>query len=156
MSKSQGVKTKSIITKVTPLFTKMVCTQDKYGEDEAYNEAGLFDSTKLGAVKEIQTIVAINERAESMGLHIGQKVLLDFKRYAVFKDKKDTMKSTFDEYRNVVIRYEFPTLDIGEDEYLLLDTGDVIVIIDEMKEVPVVTKSNLITATEGEIKTLIQ
>ena len=149
-------KTRSVITKVTPLFTKMVCTQDKFDESEAYNEAGLFDSVKLGAVKEVQTIVAINERAESMGLHVGDKVLLDFKRYAVFKDKKDTIKSSFDEYRNIVVRYEFPTLDIGGNEYLLLDTADIIVIINEMEDVPIATKSNLITASEGELKTIIQ
>lgn len=149
-------KTRSVITKVTPLFTKMVCTQDKFDESEAYNEAGLFDSVKLGAVKEVQTIVAINERAESMGLHVGDKVLLDFKRYAVFKDKKDTIKSSFDEYRNTVVRYEFPTLEIGGNEYLLLDTADIIVIINEMVDVPIATKSNLITASEGELKTIIQ
>ena len=149
-------KTRSVITKVTPLFTKMVCTQDKFDESEAYNEAGLFDSVKLGAVKEVQTIVAINERAESMGLHVGDKVLLDFKRYAVFNDKKDTIKSSFDENRNTVVRYEFPTLDIGGNEYLLLDTADIIVIINEMKDVPIATKSNLITASEGELKTIIQ
>lgn len=156
MGEDRKSKTKSIITKVTPLFTRMVCTQDKFEESEAYNEAGLFDSVKLGAVKEIQTIVAINERAEAMGLRVGQKVLLDFKRYAVFKDKKDTIKSSFDEYRNMVVRYEFPTLDIGGNEYLLLDTADIIVIIDEMKEVPIIAKSNIITASGGELKTILQ
>ena len=143
MAKSSIVKT--ILKDVRPLFTKVICSSEKYSDAEAYNDAGIFESSKLGAVKELQTITALSTYAESLGLKVGDKVLLNFTRYAVYKQKKsNSIKEDLDEHYSQVTRYELPIISINGVDQLMLDTSDIVLVVNDYEVVTTAAKSNLI------------
>ena len=47
------------IKKVKPMFNGIVTTLNRYGNDQKIKGTDLIDSTKVGAVKEYQTVVSI-------------------------------------------------------------------------------------------------
>ncbi len=140
---------KTVLMKVKPMYTRVVTTADKYTEEDAINEFGILEASKVGLVKNIQTVVAINERATEMGINVGDKVLLNFTNYMVRKMAKNSIQEDMDEYYNPVVRYEFPTLEIDEQECLLLNTSDIIVVVLETREVEVKPANNILIVPEN-------
>jgi len=143
---------KTVLMKVKPMYTRVVTTADKYTEEDAINEFGILEASKVGLVKNIQTVVAINERATEMGVNVGDKVLLNFTNYMVRKMAKNSIQEDMDEYYNPVVRYEFPTLEIDEQECLLLNTSDIIVVVLETREVEVKPANNILIVPENIMK----
>lgn len=118
------------IKKATPMFTGLITTADRYSEAES-RHGGIIDTTKLNQIKDLQKIVSVSEQAKARGLDVGDVILLDFKRYAERKQKKDSLKESMDEHYNAVLSYNIPTILIGYVEHLLLDISDISLKIDE-------------------------
>lgn len=137
---------KTILKEVKPLFTKIICTADRFTEEESYNSSGLLDATKIGAVKELQEVVSSSTYAENQGIHKGDTVILSFNRYAVYKQKQtNSLKNDFDEEFKKQLKHELPFISINSSDFLLLDTSDVVLIVNDLEIVEESTKSDLIT-----------
>ena len=118
------------IKKATPMFTRIITTADRYTTEESKHN-GIIDTTKEDTIKDIQTIVSVSEQASARGLKVGDTVLLSFDRYAQFKQKKDSLKSTTDEYYNNVKSYNIPIILIDSREHLFVDISDIQLIVDD-------------------------
>jgi len=118
------------IKKATPMFTRIITTADRFTIEEAKHN-GIIDSTKEGQIKDIQTIVSVSEQAAARGLKVGDVILLDFNRYAQMRQKKDSLKSTTDEFYNNVKSYEIPIILLDSREHLFVDLADIQLIVND-------------------------
>lgn len=114
----------------TPTSSGVITTADRYSEEEStYN--GILDTTKLGVIKDLQTIVSVSDMVAARGYKCGDVVLLDFSRYAITKQKKDKIKDTMNEHYNNVVSFEIPTVLLNKNEHLLIDMNDISLKVDD-------------------------
>lgn len=118
------------IKMATPTNGGIITTADKYTEEESTHN-GILDTTKLGVVKDLQTIVSVSDMVAARGYKPGGIVLLDFNRYAITKQKKDKIKDTMHEHYNNVVSFEIPTIILDGNEHLLIDINDVSLKVDD-------------------------
>jgi len=112
------------IKMATPTNGGIITTADKYTEDESTHN-GILDTSKLGVVKDLQTIVSVSDMVAARGYKIGDLVLLDFKRYAVTTQKKNSLKNSMSEHYDNILSFEIPTLLLDGREHLLIDMNDI-------------------------------
>lgn len=123
------------IKKVKPMFNGIVTTLNRYGNDQKIKGTDLIDSTKVGAVKEYQTVVAVGPMVR--GIEIGDVVFINPKRYAVMKHKAGSLQDGVIK-DNPVVGYNFDILEIDGVEHLYIQDSDVkfVAEIEEFEENP--------------------
>lgn len=123
------------IKKVKPMFNGIVTTLNRYGNDQKIKGTDLIDSTKVGAVKEYQTVVSIGPMVR--GINVGDVVFINPKRYAVMKHKPGTLQDGVIK-DNPVVGYNFDIIEIDGVEHLYIQDGDVkfVAEIEEFEENP--------------------
>lgn len=111
------------IIKINPLDDQLITTMCKYEEDVLVG-GGLIDSTKQkGALKEWQTIMSVGPLVR--GLKVGDKVMVNPKRFAVMKHQKGSLKDGV-VTDNPVVGYQFDVVTINGQDCLLLRQGDIL------------------------------
>jgi len=131
-----------VLKKVKPLSDGVITTGNRY--DEVHTAGGIIDPTKSGGFKEHQTVLFTSDSAESRGVKVGDVVLVNFYNYAKPVQKKDSIKSDFDEYYSQQLAFHIPTIDINQQECLNIRAGDILFIIEDMEEVK---ESEVVTGT---------
>lgn len=123
------------IKKVKPMFNGIVTTLNRYGNDQKIKGTDLIDSTKVGAVKEYQTVVSVGPMVR--GINVGDVVFINPKRYAVMKHKPGTLQDGVIK-DNPVVGYNFDIIEIDGVEHLYIQDGDVkfVAEIEEFEENP--------------------
>lgn len=127
--------TKIIIKSVTPLFTKIITTAEKYSEADSISKNGLIDTKKVGVLKDIQTVVEVGTSVRFV--KPGDVISLNFGRYAVKKFHRDSSKADMDDHYNEVLSYQVPMISLDNKELLFIDEGDVEFIINHYDTVEV-------------------
>ena len=122
------------IKKVTPLFTSLVTTMDKYVDEVFIGESEILDTTKSTAsLKEYQTVVAIGSAVRSV--KVGDLVCINPKRFEIKKQVKNSLREDMEEYSNAVVGYNFNVILLNNVEHLLISENDIDFIIDEYETV---------------------
>lgn len=122
------------IKKVTPLFTSLVTTMDKYVDEVFIGESEILDTTKSTAsLKEYQTVVAIGSAVRSV--KVGDLVCINPKRFEIKKQVKNSLREDMEEYSNAVVGYNFNVILLDNVEHLLISENDIDFIIDEYETV---------------------
>lgn len=122
------------IKKATPMHSSLIVTADRFTEEESTHN-GIIDTTKVGQVKDIQVVVSPSEMVAARGIKEGDVLLVDFKKYAKYKQKKNSMKETMDEHYDNVLSFEIPTLLLDGREHLLIDMNDIALRVSEYEYV---------------------
>lgn len=104
------------------MFNQLLTTMNRYADDVTINNTDILDTTKSGAVKEYQKVLAIGPMVRN--INVGDYVFINPKRYAVMKHKEGSLKDGVIT-DNPVIEYQFDTLIIGDKECLLLQDNDI-------------------------------
>ena len=117
------------------MFNGIVTTLNRYGNDQKIKGTDLIDSTKVGAVKEYQTVVSVGPMVR--GINVGDVVFINPKRYAVMKHKPGTLQDGVIK-DNPVVGYNFDIIEIDGVEHLYIQDGDVkfVAEIEEFEENP--------------------
>lgn len=143
------MKRKTInIKDVTPLYTRIITTADTYTEEECISKSGIQDSTKLGQIKDIQTVLRVGSDAAK---HVkeGDTVSLTFTRYARPIQKRNSLKDVGkDESFSNDMVYEIPSIKIDGKTRLRVDCNDIEFIINDFEEIEE-DVVNIIPATES-------
>lgn len=122
------------IKKIKPLNSYVVLTADKYEKSQTIGGSSILDTHKMeGALKEYQTVVAVGNLVRN--IKEGDVVSINPKRYAVMKHQEGSLKDGVIT-DNPVIRYNFPTIMLDHEEYLLLQDNDINYVILESEEEP--------------------
>lgn len=118
------------LLKIKPLFTKIVTTCEKYQEDQ--KKGNVIDVTKTsGTIKEYQRVVAVG--SNPAGIEVGDYVMINPMRYAVTRHKEGSLKDGVIT-DNPVIGYNLPIIEINGVDHMLLETADVMYIIEKFEE----------------------
>ena len=122
------------IKKIKPLNSYVVLTANKYEKSQTIGGSSILDTHKMeGALKEYQTVVAVGNLVRN--IKEGDIVSINPKRYAVMKHQEGSLKDGVIT-DNPVIRYNFPTIMLDHEEYLLLQDNDINYVILESEEEP--------------------
>lgn len=103
------------ITKITPVFNKLITTMDKY-ENDVY-ENGVITHTK-GELKDYQTVIAVGSSVRVC--NPGDKIMIDFFRYKV--SHGDEMKENLVTQK---ITYQLNTEIVNGEPVLVLYDNDI-------------------------------
>ena len=74
------------IKKAVPMHSALIITADRFTEEESTHN-GILDTAKLNQIKDIQTVVSPSEMVAARGIKEGDVLLVDFKKYAKYKQK---------------------------------------------------------------------
>lgn len=120
------------IQKATPMGNGIIVTCDRYTEDEC-SHMGILDTTRLGKIKEFQTVVSIGEFAKTRGIGVGDFLALNFDRYKKSKNikRENSLINDTDEHYSKEVIYELPVLLLADREHMLIDVSDIELKIDE-------------------------
>jgi len=122
------------VKKITPMFTGVLTTMDKYADAVYMPGTSIIDATKTKeSLKEYQTVVEVGSMVRS--LSPGMVVCVNPKRYENRKYAKESMKADMEEYNNQVIGYNFPVVLIDGKQFLLLQESDIDFIVTEYETV---------------------
>lgn len=109
------------ITKIKPLFNRIIVTTNRYEED--VKENGIIVTT-AGSLKEYQTVVAIGTTVH--GINVGDKVMINPARYVDVKQKENpSLKDDLTITHSSVLTYKFNTVDINGVPHLVLFDNDI-------------------------------
>lgn len=116
------------IKKITPMFTGIVTTGERYKED-MYDEGIII--AKKGDLKTYQEVIAIGSAVR--GVNVGDKVMINIANYAVKRFDKNSIQNDMD--NNPTIRFNFNWVQIDDEEgnskdCLLLNDRDILFIFE--------------------------
>lgn len=125
-----------VITKIIPVFNKIVTTCDKVKFEK--NKSGIIITSDIGAaageIDQVQTILSVGPMAEKSNFKPGQKILINPARYA--KIKHTTINVDGNKLGDNLDRdFEYPTFQIKDKDgkikdVLLLADNDIHCIIE--------------------------
>lgn len=107
------------IKSIKPMFDSLVTTMNKY-EDDGFKNGVIVK--QAGSLKEYQTVLAVGPAVRN--IEVGDKVMINPTRYAKMKHQKGSLKDGVIT-DNTVIGYEFKTVTINDEEYLYLQSQDI-------------------------------
>lgn len=125
----------TIIKSVKPMFDGLVTTLNKYPRDLKVPNSTMIDTTKAGAIKDYQTVIAVGPAVR--GIEVGDTVFINPKRYAQTKHQPGSLKDGV-VTDNPVISYNFDIIQIDGEDCLYLQSGDIkfVAEIEEFEENP--------------------
>ena len=126
------------LKKVTPMFTGVIVTCDRYTIDDTTTD-GIEDVSMTGRIKEIQTVVSPSEQCVNRGIKIGDLVALTYEKY---KKVEKTSNNDFEISEIVKSKtyYEMPVMVLDGREHMLIDISDIELKIDDYEYVDFNTK----------------
>lgn len=131
------------IKKVKPLHNNIVTTAERFDKD--VKEHGLIVSKK-GDLKVWQTVLAVGNFIQE--IKVGDKVMIDFRGYAVKKYDKNSLQNDLDNNPTITFALNWVTIDDKNgkpQDCLLLTDRDIMYVFEgeekeEVFELPVVPK----------------
>ena len=119
------------IKKVRPMFNQVICTMEKYS-DEEIKTGSIIDVHKVNnPIKEYQKVVCVGPMVRN--IKEGDLVMVNPKRYARMKHQEGSLKDGIVS-DNPVISYNFNVIKLNNIDYLLLTDQDIDFIIEEYEE----------------------
>lgn len=123
------------IKKLTPVYTSLLVTCDKYTEPETVGDSNIIDPAKAKVmVKEYQKVLAVGNQVRLV--KEGDIIAINPTKYAKFKQvaQKNSLRGDTQQYKNEIVGFDFPTIEVDGKELLLLEERDILYIINEFED----------------------
>lgn len=118
------------VKSIKPMYTKLVTTAERYGEDTTTN--GLILKT-AGSIKEYQKVIAVGSMVRD--IKVGDIVMINPAKYMKKQFNDNSLREDFVE--NPVVNVNIPTVEMDGTPYFILDSGtDIDYIIDDYEDIP--------------------
>lgn len=110
------------------MFNQVICTMDKYTDDELRTDS-IIDLHKVNnPIREYQKVVAVGPMVKN--INVGDMVMVNPKRYSKMKHQEGSLKDGVIG-DNMVVNYNFNVIDLDHKQYLLLTDQDIDFVIEE-------------------------
>ena len=119
------------LKKVTPMFTGVIVTCDRYTVEETTTD-GIEDVSMTGRIKEVQTIVSPSEQCVNRGIKVGDLVALTYEKYKKVEKTSNNDFGITDLVKSKIY-YEMPVMVLDGREHMLIDLSDIELKIDEFE-----------------------
>lgn len=123
------------IKDLTPVFTSILVTCNKYTEPETVGETGIIDPAKAKImVKEYQEVLATGNLVRLV--KPGDKIAINPMKYAKFKQvyQKNSLREDTNQFKKELVGFDFPTIEVNGEERMLLDERDILYIINDYED----------------------
>lgn len=120
------------IKKIKARFNQVIATMDRYSDDDLSSEIIIDYSKVRNPIKEFQRVVAVGPMVRD--INVGDLVMINPTRYTKVKHEEGSLKNGVIG-DNMVIAYNFPTVEIDGEQYLKLSDQDIDFIIEEFEEI---------------------
>ena len=122
------------IKKIKPMFNQVICTMDKYTDDDL-KQGGLVDVKKIqNPIKEYQRVVAVGNMVRD--INVGDLVMINPTRYGKTKHGPNSLRADI-EGDNPIVEYKFNIMELDHVPHLILTNQDIDFVIEEYeKEAP--------------------
>lgn len=123
------------IKELTPVFTSILVTCNKYTEPEKVGETGIIDPAKAKImVKEYQEVLAVGNQVRLV--KPGDKIAINPMKYAKFKHvhQNNSLRGDVEQFKKEIVGFDFPTLEVNGEERMLLDERDILYIINDYED----------------------
>ena len=121
------------LKKVTPMFTGIIVTCDRYTVEETTTD-GIEDVSMTGRIKEIQTVVSPSEQCVNRGIKTGDLVALTYEKYKKVEKTSNNDFGISDIVKSKTY-YEMPVMVLDGKEHMLIDVSDIELKIDDYEYV---------------------
>ena len=119
------------IKKIRPMFNQVICTMDKYTEQDS-KIGSIIDVSKVqNPIKEYQKVIAVGPMVKNV--NVGDLVMINPKRYEVKKYDDNSLKNDLVS-QTKVIKYNFNVIVLDHVKYLLVQDNDIDFVIEEYEE----------------------
>ena len=124
------------------MFSQVLVTKDLYGWDD-FNESGIIVNQR-GDLKYYQTVIAVGSDVHQVSP--GDKVAINFSKYAVFKEDPNSVKAMND---NPIVGFRLNEVDMVDSNgesvtCLMIDQRDIQYVMEDFDEVAYNSKDELI------------
>lgn len=110
------------------MFNQVICTMDKYTDEELKKDS-IIDLHKVNnPIREYQKVVAVGPMVKNIS--VGDLVMVNPKRYSKMKHQEGSLKDGVIG-DNMVISYNFNVIELDHQQYLLLVDQDIDFVIEE-------------------------
>lgn len=123
------------IKKLTPVYTSILVTCNKYSEPEKVGDTNIIDPAKAKImVKEYQKVLAVGSQVRLVVP--GDTIAINPMKYAKYKQvaQKNSLRNDVQQYKNEIVGFDFPTMDVNGEEVMLLDERDILYIINDYED----------------------
>ena len=124
------------VKKVRPMANYMLVTKDVYTSKDF---EGTIQAKVDGSIKEYQRVIAVGPTVRN--IKEGDLIWINPARYLKLEYKEGSIKNDIQEMKKAP-RYEIPTFEVDNTQYLMLTDQDVYFVVDEYEEEK--SESNLI------------
>ena len=121
------------LKKVTPMFTGVIVTCDRYTVEETTTD-GIEDVSMTGRIKEVQTVVSPSEQCVNRGIKVGDLVALTYEKYKKVEKTSNNDFGISDIVKSKTY-YEMPVMVLDGREHMLIDVSDIELKIDDYEYV---------------------
>lgn len=123
------------IKKLKPIYTSILTTYNKYSTPETVEGSDIIDPAKAKImVKEYQKVLEVGNQVRLV--KPGDTVVINPMKYAKYKQvlQKNSLRNDTQQYKNEIVGFDFPVVEVNDQEYLLLDERDILYIVEEAEE----------------------
>ena len=123
------------IKKLKPIYTSILTTYNKYSTPETVEGSDIIDPAKAKImVKEYQKVLEVGNQVRLV--KPGDTIVINPMKYAKYKQvlQKNSLRNDTQQYKNEIVGFDFPIVEVNDQEYLLLDERDILYIVEEAEE----------------------
>lgn len=123
------------IKKLKPIYTSILTTYNKYSTPETVEGSDIIDPAKAKImVKEYQEVLEVGNQVRLV--KPGDIIVINPMKYAKYKQvlQKNSLRNDTQQYKNEIVGFDFPIVEVNDQEYLLLDERDILYIVEEAEE----------------------
>ena len=123
------------IKKLTPVYTKILVTCDKYTEPEKIDNTDIIDPAKAKImIKKYQRVLAVGNMVRLVVP--GDIIAINPMKYAKFKQvaQKNSLREDVQQYKKEIVGFDFPTMEVDGEEVMLLEENDILYIINDYED----------------------
>lgn len=117
------------LKKIRPLFDYILTTADKLENDNVKN--GIVITDTAGTMMTVQKVIAVGPMVKD--IKSGEYIEFNPMHYAVKKFQEGSLNDGVVQV-NPVERFNFPIIELGDEECLLLNSRDIMYVIEEFEE----------------------
>lgn len=120
------------IKKIKARFNQVITTMNHYTDSDLADEVILDYKKVQNPIREFQEVIAIGPMVRD--INVGDLVMINPVRYTKVKHQEGSLKDGVIG-DNMIVAYNFPTIEVDGKEYLKLTDQDIDFIIEEFEEI---------------------
>lgn len=123
------------IKDITPVYTAILTTCERYTEPEKVGDSNIIDPAKAKImVKEYQRVIKVGNLVRLV--KPGDVIAINPMKYAKFKHayQQNSLRNDTEQFKKEIAGFDFPIIEVADQERMLLNENDILYIINDFED----------------------